>query len=222
MDLPVVLLMATMVSIGGIVRDVGFPAWAGTLSTLLIWAGPAQVILFGAVGAGASIPATVFAVCLSSARFLPMTVSILPLIRQPGPLRIQTLLAVHLVSMTTWVEGLRRLPEIPQALRAAYFFGYATVIIGAGALATHVGYYIFGQVPVVLAAMMLYTTPMFFSAAMASAARGKGDWLALILGFFMMPVVMQVLPAGVDFLVIGVVGGTLAYLVHRRERAAAV
>lgn len=220
-DLPVLLLMATMTSVGGIVRDVGFPAWAGTLSTLTIWAAPAQVILFGAVGAGASLPATAFAVCLSSARFLPMTVAILPLIRQPGPLRPLTLLAAHLVSMTTWVEGLRRLPDVPLALRPAYFFGYASLVIGAGSIATHVGYYIYGEVPLVVAAMLLYTTPMFFSSAMVSAARSRADWLALLFGFLITPLVMQVVPAGFDFLFIGVVGGTLAFLVFRQDRARA-
>lgn len=217
--LPALLIMATMCGVGGLVRDIGFPVWAGTLSTLLIWAGPAQVILFGAVAAGASLPATAFAIWLSSSRFLPMTVSILPLVRGPGTSAGATFLAAHLVSMTTWVEGLRRLPALPKEARLSYFFGYAAIIIGAGIAMTHAGYYLYALVPKVVAAGLLFTTPLFFSAAMLAGARSLADWTALLFGFFVTPLAVLVLPSGIDFLAIGLVGGTLAFGVHRRRRA---
>lgn len=216
---PALLLMTTMCGIGGLVRDVGFPVWAGTLSTLLIWAGPAQVILFGAIAAGASLPATAFAIALSSARFLPMTVSILPLVRRGDAGLFSILLASHFVSMTTWVEGLRRLPFVPDRGRMPYFLGYGTMILGAGAIMTHVGYYLYALLPTFLVAGFLFTTPLFFSSAMLASARSIADWLALAVGFFLTPFVAPYLPAGFDFLIIGVLGGTLAYLVHRRARA---
>jgi len=215
--LPVVLLITTMLGIGGLVRDIGYPAWAGTLSTLLIWAGPAQVILFGAVAAGASLAPTAFAIALSSARFLPMTVSILPWIRGNNASTGKVLFAAHFVSMTTWVEGLRRLPDVPEARRWAYFVGFSTVIIGGGVIATHLGYYVYAMVPKALAAAFLFTTPLFFSAAMVCAARGSWDWVALGIGFFATPVAMHYLPSGIDFLVIGLVGGTLAFVLYKRR-----
>ena len=217
--LPALLIMATMCGVGGLVRDIGYPVWAGTLSTLLIWAGPAQVILFGAVAAGASLPATAFAIWLSSSRFLPMTVSILPLVRQPETRAGATLMAAHLVSMTTWVEGLRRLPALPKQGRLGYFFGYSTVIIGCGILATHAGFYIYALVPKVVAAGLLFTTPLFFSAAMVAGARAPADWVALAFGFFITPLATPLLPSGMDFLVIGLVGGTLAFMIQKRLRA---
>lgn len=217
---PALLLMATMCGIGGLVRDIGYPVWAGTLSTALIWAGPAQVIVFGAVASGAALPATAFAVWLSSSRFLPMTVSILPLIRSGGASMPQTLFAAHLVSMTTWVEGLRRLPAVPDAARWPYFIGFATVIISSGTLMTHAGYYLYAVLPKVIGAALLLLTPMFFSAAMVAAAKAAADWTALAVGFLLTPLLMPYLPSGVDFLVIGFFGGTLAFIVHKRRRAA--
>jgi len=216
---PVVLLMATMCGIGGLVRDIGFPVWAGTLSTLLIWAGPAQVIVFGAVATGAALPATAFAVWLSSARFLPMTVSILPLIRSGSGSLGRTLAAAHLVSMTTWVEGLRRLPAVPAPMRYAYFMGYALVIISGGTLMTHLGYYLYALLPRMVAAALLFTTPLFFSCALVAGARTRAEWVALGFGAMLTPIAMQVLPSGIDFLVIGLVGGSIAFLVQRRGRA---
>lgn len=215
---PTFLLMTTMLGIGGLVRDIGFPVWAGTLSTLLVWAGPAQVILFGAIGSGASLPATAFAVALSSARFLPMTVSLLPLIRRGGAGLGATVLCAHFVSMTTWVEGLKHLPQVPLDQRVRYFSGYGTMLISCAAMATHAGFYLYALLPVVLTAAFLFTTPLFFTSAMIAGARTHADWLALGIGFFLTPVLAPYLPAGFDFLIIGAVGGTLAFLLHRRMR----
>jgi predicted branched-subunit amino acid permease len=217
--MPALLLMTTMCGIGGLVRDIGFPVWAGTLSTLAIWAGPAQVILFGAIAAGASLPATAFAIGLSSARFLPMTVSILPLVRRGGAGVGSTLLAAHLVSMTTWVEGLRRLPQVPLEGRMPYFLGYGAMIVGAGAAMTHAGFYLYALLPTFLVAGFLFTTPLFFSSAMLASARTIADWVALGIGFFLTPFVAPLLPAGFDFLIIGVLGGSLAFAILKRTRA---
>ena len=217
---PTFLLMTTMLGIGGLVRDLGFPVWAGTLSTLLVWAGPAQVILFGAIGTGASLPAIAFAVALSSARFLPMTVSLMPLIRKGGLGILPSLLSAHFVAMTTWVEGQRLLPDVPPAVRFPFFIGYGIVLILCAALATHAGYYLYTALPVALAAAFLFTTPLFFTAAMIAGARTLADWVALVIGFFLTAFLASYLPAGFDFLIIGGAGGTIAYAVHRSRRKA--
>ena len=218
--LPLVVIVATMLGVGGLARDINYPVWAGTLSTLLIWAGPAQVILLGAIASDATMTATAFAIWLSSARFLPMTVSILPLVRRPGLSGLPVVLAAHLVSMTTWVEGLARLPHLPVEGRIAYFLGFGSAIIGVATLGTHAGYYLYELMPRYLAAALLFTTPLFFAAAMVKGARLPSDWVALSIGFFITPLLVPYLPSGVDFLVIGLLGGTLAYVVQRRMRKA--
>lgn len=215
---PLVLMMITMLGIGGLTRDIGYPVWAGTLSTALVWAGPAQVIVLGAVASGAALPATAFAVWLSSARFLPMTVSILPLIRGDRLSFGRTILAAHMVAMTSWVEGLRRLPPLPQAARWAYFMGYASVIMAGGVAMTHAGFYAYALVPKAVAAIFLFTTPLFFSSALVASARSGGEWTALAVGALATPFAMHLLPSGVDFLAVGLVGGTLGFMVVRRSR----
>lgn len=219
---PVLFIMCTMCGIGGLVREIGYPVWAGTLSTLLIWAGPAQVLVFASIAAGASLPATAFAVLLSSSRFLPMTVSILPLVRHERASLRGTLFAAHLVSMTTWIEGLRRLPNLPEEGRYHYFLGYSVVIIGLASAMTHAGFYLYALMPPFLVVGFLFLTPLFFSSAMLVGAREGADWLALAFGFFGTPILTSLLPDGFDFLIIGVVGGTIAYVVRRSLKRRAV
>jgi predicted branched-subunit amino acid permease len=211
----------SLVGVGSLAHDAGFPAGAAVLSTLLVWAAPAQVILFAGVGAGTALPALAVAIGLSSIRFLPMTMTILPLIRRPGQGVAFQALAAHYVAMTLWVEGQRRLPGIPPEDRPAYFLGFGNACIGLCCASTALGYHLVGALPLALAAAILFMTPVFFSIALVAGARGRGDWAALGLGAALAPLATWLVGRDVDLLVAGLVGGTAAYLVGRRERRAA-
>lgn len=213
--LPLFMIGATMAGVGGLARDVGYPIVAAALSTLLIWAGPAQVILFGSVAAGVALPAIALAVLVSSMRFLPMTVSVLPLTRSPGDRRWQVFLAAHLVSMTTWVEGQRRLPSVPESQRMAYFLGFSGVVIGGATAATIAGFLLYTAVPPAVAAGLLFMTPIFFAASLFAGAVRVDDWTAVLAGVALSPAAFTYLPPGPDFLVVGLIGGTIAYGVRR-------
>lgn len=217
--LPAIMLMASLIGVGGLVRDIGYPMGAGVLSTLLIWAAPGQMVLFGSIAAGASLPAVAAAVSLSSIRFLPMCVSLLPLLRGPKTPTWMLLLCAHYVAITAWVHGMRVLPDMPRAERIPYFLGFSNTIIFAATFATGLGYYVIGQLPGPLAAALLMTSPMFFTVNMVAAARQAVDWLALGLGFAMAPLAFALIPSGLDLLVEGLVAGTLAYVIHRVLRA---
>lgn len=213
------MLMASLIGVGGLARDVGYPIGAGMLSTVLIWAAPAQMVMFGAIAAGAALPAVAVAVSLSSIRFLPMCVALLPMMRRPGTPTWLLLLIAHYVAITAWVHSMRVLPDTPIEERIPYFLGFANTVLIAATFATGAGYYLIGQLPTAFAAGLLLTSPLFFLVNMVASARQTIDWLALGLGFGLAPFAIAVVPAGLDLLVEGLVGGTLAYLVHRFLRA---
>jgi predicted branched-subunit amino acid permease len=216
--LPSLVLMASLVGVGGLTRDIGFPMWAGVLSTVLIWAGPAQVLLFGSIAAGAALPAIAVAVSLSSIRFLPMVVSLLPLLKGPRVGTWRLILAAHFIAVTAWVEGRRLLPAESEADRWPFFIGFGTMVMFAASFATGAGYFLIGALPPALAAALLFTTPMFFTLSLAAGSRVAADWTALALGFLLAPVAAHVAGQDFDLLLIGLVGGSIAYLVHRRRR----
>src|SRR3954465_8695012 len=74
------VLIGTYVGIGALAHDYGFSLIWVIVSTVLIWAGPAQVIMVSALGTGAALVEVALAVFLSAVRFLPMVVSLLPLL----------------------------------------------------------------------------------------------------------------------------------------------
>ena len=216
--LPAWIVGLSLLGVGSLARDVGHPAEAAMLSTLLIWAAPAQVILYGGLATGTALPAIAAAVCLSSIRFLPMTMSLLPLLRRPGQGLVVQLLVAHYTAVTVWVEGLRRLPALPPEERLPYHLGFANAVLGLSAVLTYLGYYLVGALPVPLAAALLFLTPVFFTIALAAGAQAVADWLAIGLGFALAPLFGVLVGRDFDLLLTGLIGGTLAYGVGRGRR----
>lgn len=216
---PAWIVSLSVVGIGSLAHDAGFPAGAAALSTVLVWAAPAQVLLFAGIMAGTPLTVLAVAIGLSSLRFLPMAMAVLPLLRRPGQRTSTQFLAAHFVAVTVWVESLRRLPVLPQEQRPPYFFGFALGCIGLSALATYAGYYLVGALATPLAAGLLFLTPIFFTISLLAGARGAMDWAAVAAGFSLSPVATALVGRDFDLVVLGLAGGTGAYLVGRFRRA---
>ena len=218
---PAWVVGCSLLGIGSLVRDVGHPLGAAVLSTLLVWAGPGQVILYGGLAVGSAPLAIALAVSLSALRFLPMTMTVLPLLREPPRGLAIRLLAAHLVSVTVWVESRRRLPEIPHEERLPYYLGFAGTCIAVSAAMTAVGYVLVGSLPMPLGAGLLFLTPLFFTAALVAGARTVADWCAIVFGFALAPLFALAGAEEFGLLGAGLVGGTAAYAIGRRRRAPA-
>ncbi len=216
--LPAWVVGLSMFAVGSLAGEVGFPAGAAALSTLLIWAGPAQVIFFGGLAAGSALPAIALAVTLSSIRLLPMTLSILPLLRHRAKGPLLQLLAAHYVAVTVWVESARRLPAMPAAHRLPYYLGFANACLCVCVVTTFAGHSLVGALPPPLAAGLLFLTPLFFTLSLAAGARTLPDWTAILLGFSLAPLFTALVGKDFDLLATGLVGGSAAYAAGRLGR----
>ena len=92
------VLAGTYIGIGALAHDFGLSSWWLALSTVLVWAAPAQVILISAVTTGAALFEIALAVTLSAIRLFPMVVALLPVLRGPthAPARPAAADAFHL------------------------------------------------------------------------------------------------------------------------------
>lgn len=215
-SMPGLVLFASYVGYGALLQGVDFPILAGVLSTYLIWALPAQVILVGGLAAGTALPALALAVMLSSIRFLPMVVAIAPYMRGPRRSLLQELFCAHYVAMTVWVEGLRLLPHMPGEGRVPFTLGLGNMLIFQSMIATAVGFYMAGEVPPPVAAGLLFLTPLFFSIVLVRGATAALDWMSLAAGVLLIPVVQYFsLGDGLDLMVAGIGGGTATYAIDR-------
>jgi predicted branched-subunit amino acid permease len=212
------VVIGTYIGIGALTQDFGFgPGWA-VASTALVWAGPAQVILVSALGAGVAPVETALAVGVSSARLLPMVISLLPLIRRPQTPYRALILPAHLTAVTMWIESLQLLPQLPREARIPFANGVGFGFMAAAQAGTLIGYYLATSLPPLLTAGLLFLTPISFLISTTRNCRLVSDWLALAFGLVLGPL-MAAWQVGLDLLWSGIVAGSLAYGIHRLREA---
>ena len=216
---PAWLVAVALTGVGGLAREAGFPFGAAVASTLLIWAGPAQVLFFGAVAAKVAPAAIAFSICISSMRLLPMCLSLLPLLRGRRTSLLTQVVASHFVAVTVWTESMRRIHDVPRDARMAFYFGFAHACILATAAFTGLGYWLMGDLPTPLGAGLLFLSPIYFITALARNAREAMDWLAIAFGLGLAPFTELLAPRGFDLFFLGTIGGTAAWAIGRRLRA---
>jgi predicted branched-subunit amino acid permease len=213
------VLFGTYVGIGALGHDFGFSIGWILLSTLLVWAGPAQVILISTLGAGGSMFEAAVAVWLSGVRLLPMVVALLPLLRTEKTRNADLIVPAHLTAISMWVESLRLLPRVPREQRIPFCNGIGFGLMFSATLASALGFYLAGSLPVVFAAALLFLTPMSFLVSVVRNSRLLVDRVAFAFGLVLGPL-LAVLSVELDLLWSGLIGGTLGYLVHRLREAA--
>lgn len=214
----IMVLAGTYVGIGALAHDFGLSAWWVALSTILVWAAPAQVIVISAIGVGAALIEVAIAVTLSAVRLFPMVVALLPLVKREGMRTRDLLLITHFTSVSMWVESLRILPSLPRERRMAYSNGLSVGYMGTAVLFGFAGFYLAAGLPPLFAGTLLFLTPLSFLISTANNARAMVDRVALVLGLTIGPA-LAYWQVELDLLWTGVGGGTLAYLVHRLREA---
>jgi predicted branched-subunit amino acid permease len=213
------VLFGTFVGIGALGHDFGFSLPWMLLSTALIWAAPAQVILISALGTGAGAIEAAIAVTLSGVRLLPMVVALLPMLRTETTRARDLILPTHFTAISMWVESLRLLPALPREQRIPFCNGLSAGLLLSSVLATGVGFYLAGSLPRVYAAALLFLTPLSFTVSVVRNSRLLVDRLAFGFGLVLGPL-LAVFQVELDLLWSGMIGGTLAYLLHRLRKAA--
>ena len=213
-----VTVVGAYVSIGALGHDFGFPlAWT-VLTSLLVWAAPAQVILISALGTGAAPLEVAVAVGLSSMRLLPMVVALLPLVRTPRTRARGVLVTAHFTAISMWIEVMRLLPRVPREARIGFANGLGTCLMGAAIAATVAGYHLAQTLPGLLVAGLLFFSPMSFLFSALRNARIAADWVALVAGLVLAPLLAW-RGVDLDLMWTGIVGGTMAYAAQRLREA---
>jgi predicted branched-subunit amino acid permease len=147
-----------------------------------------------------------------------MVMSLLPLIKRPKTSYATLILPAHFTAVSVWIEALRLLPAISRQERIPFVNGLGIGFMCAAQVGTLIGYYLAGSLPPLLSAGLLFLTPVSFLISTTRNCRLTSDWLALAIGIVIGPL-MAAWQVGLDLLWTGVVGGSLAYGIHRLREA---
>ena len=207
---PVLVVLMTFIGFGALARDTGFDLTQALFATVFMFALPGQVVLADAIAHGAGLAAAGFAVTLTAVRLLPLTFSLMPLMRDGTTPRWLELVLSHLVSITSWIEAMRRLPPLPRTLRMPFYAGFCMVLAIGTVVATLTGFVLAAQVAPAIAAGFIFLTPVYFFLSLIAAAKDRSDMAALAIGAVLGPLLFLAAP-GYDLVLTGLIGGTLAY-----------
>ncbi len=214
LGVPAVVMAASFLGFGALVRESGFPLWFGLASTATGWALPGQVALVELLSVGASIVAIISVVALTNARLLPMTVALVPLLRGPGYRRWVYYAASHWIAVTAWAELMRNGHAIDRAWRLPYFFGYAITLWAATLIATAVGFLMAGGLPAYVTLGLVFINPIYFMLVFAADLRQRAKILALAFGAVLGPLLHLATPDW-GLVIAGFLAGSLAFAADR-------
>lgn len=221
LGVPAAVLGAGFLGYGSLAADAGYSFWMTLAATFAIWALPGQLVLMEMQAGGAALTATILAVSLSAARFFPMTLTLMPLMRKRGGRRPlwQFLLAAQLISMTTWAVAMRRFNEADLKdleARWYYFLGFSAVCIGSAALFAMIGQLLLVTLPPLMRFGLALLTPLYFFVTLVGEAQNRSSLIALVCGAATALVLHPIAP-GWSLLGAGFIGGTAAWLLQRHH-----
>lgn len=210
----------TYIGMGALAHDFNLSSWWLAVSTMLVWAGPAQVILISALGTGAAPVEVAVAVTMSGIRLFPMVVALMPVLRRPNIRLRDVILPTHFTSVSMWVESMRLLPSMPRESRVAFSNGLSVGFMATATVAGFIGFYLAAGLPPLYAAALLFITPISFLISTARNARMFMDKVALVIGLGLGSL-LTAMHVELDLIWTGIGGGTLAYFIHRLREARA-
>ncbi|MGU9958032.1 MAG: AzlC family ABC transporter permease [Arenicellales bacterium WSBS_2016_MAG_OTU3] len=210
---PAIILLTTMIGWGTLARAAGFSAEMAVVATLLIWGLPGQVAMAELFMGGSGMIAAVLGCSLANARFLPMTVSFLPLVHTGVKSKRLLFLMGQMLSINSWAMCQRAFPSIAPDWRRYYYLCFATTILIAAVIGTLIGFYAANVLPTSLVVSLIFLSPLFFALVLAGN-KNNGVIISMFLGVGLMLLLHSVMP-DTDLLVSGFVAGTAGFLLSR-------
>lgn len=212
-SLPMLMLVAAHVGFAGLAREAGLTLWHTVFMTGIVWALPANVVLVGAIIAGAGLPAAAFAVALSSIRLTPMVVALVPEMRGAATRPWVLYVLSHFVAVTSWVIAMQDLRGVPREMRTAWYAGVGGTLVLVNMVVVGVTFALAGDLPPIASAALLLLTPIYFLTSLWGSARERAGHVAMLMGLVLGPLFHLWTP-GFDLLAAGLVGGLAAFGYH--------
>ncbi len=211
--MPALVLFASMVGFGSMAREAGLTLWTAVASTALTWGLPGQIAMVELYALGAPVIAIIAASSAANARFLPMLLSVMPLLNEALPKKRWRYVAAQFMSLNPWAALMRRGPAMTLADRPPYYAGFAGICFSAALLGTGAGFVLAGALPRDVTLTLVFLNPVFFTLVFADA-RGRAAIMAVLAGVVAGPLFHLISPDW-GLLLTGAAAGTGAYLADR-------
>lgn len=216
--LPSLIVLTSMMGFGSLAADGGMSLPIALSASALIWGLPGQVAMAELWAAGAGLIAVALAASLANARFMPMAMSLFPLMRGGTRQRAVPYLLVQLLSVNTWVACQVAFPGIPVRLRFVYYTVFAGTILIAGQIGTALGFFAVAVLPKPVTLGLIFLNPCYF-ALLFAGTRTRPFVAALLLGALAGPLIYRLTPEW-SLLLAGFIAGSAGFYFFDGRRPA--
>ena len=208
------VMAASFMGFGALLRSLDFTIAAGLATIPLIWALPGQVVFVDSFDKGLGLLATSLAVSITAVRLMPLTVLVLSQTRVKHAPRWAEFVASHFIAITLWLLSNQKMEAVPYRRRLPWLIGLGATLCVSMVIFSMIGYLLADTLPVPLAAALVFFTPAFFLLSLLSGIRWRFEYTALFLGAALGPLTYNIAPQ-FDLFVAGIAGGSVAYLLDR-------
>lgn len=211
-------MAATFLAFGAAVQEAGLtPGWA-LLACWGIYGMPGQLVLVqsAALGWAGGVGAAVMGAVAVNARFLPMAVSITPVLAAPSRRRL--LPAIPFIAVTPWAAAMRALPAVARADRIPWFVGFGLTSWLVAGVASLSGFHVAAALGAEARAALLFVNPLYYALLLAADLDRAPPRRAVLCGAAAASLAL-LLPPSLALLAAGLAGGSAAFLLGRRRGA---
>ncbi|MFD2206806.1 AzlC family ABC transporter permease [Kiloniella antarctica] len=210
--IPAIILGSTYMGFGALVSETGLEVWHALISTAVNWAIPGQIATMELYAINASLLSIAVAVGLINCRLMPMTIVLLPFIKNKTTPKIVYYFLCNFIAVTGWAAAMKQCPKLPEEQRLPYFVGFVVPLWSICMLSTWIGYHLPGILPAEITMGLVFLNPVYFMLVFLADFSQPGRPTALILGALLGPVTYLLTPNW-SLLITGLFAGTIAFIV---------
>ena len=210
LGIPGISLAASFFALGALFKNSGLNAMQSFLSTLIGFALPGQVVMAETLIVNGTLLNILIAVFLTNARLYPMTVNLVPVIRQKNRPRWHYYFLAHFIAVTSWVYMLSNYNKISKENRFSFFLGLGATLWVLSTISTVIGFYTAGIISKKVFVAIIFLNPIYFMCIIVSVLNKLHIILTVFLSIILAPILFLVTPDW-SVLLAGVISGIISY-----------
>ncbi len=210
LGIPGISLAASFFALGALFKNSGLNAMQSFLSTLIGFALPGQLVMAETLIVNGTLLNILIAVFLTNARLYPMTVNLVPVIRQNNRPRWHYYFLAHFIAVTSWVYMLSNYNKINKENRFSFFLGLGVTLWVLSTIATVIGFYTAGIISKKVFVAIIFLNPIYFMCMIVSVLNKIHIILTVFLSIILAPILFLVTPDW-SVLLAGVISGIISY-----------
>ena len=213
---PIIGLGLSMFTFGAYLNSSNFNLFQSFLSTFFAFALPGQFVMAETVLSGGNLLNIFFAVLFTNARLFPMTMHIMPTVKNKKIQPWKYFILCHFIAVTAWINYISIYKKINFSSRYQYFFGLAGSLWISSVIFTMLGFVFSSIVSYKLLIILVFFNPMYFLIITFKNLVTKQLVIIFILSIILTPL-LYFLINDWGIMIAGLISGTLVFFIFRKN-----